>query len=296
MLPPFRYYGAKHRIAPQIVPLIPQLPLYAEPYAGSAAILLCPARPRARVEILNDLYGDVINIWRYLQDPKRFEELKHRLTYTPYSQADFALALEMLNNQNTALHDRAWAFFVAMNQGFCGFALTPGQWRRESATIEGMARNVNTWANRVEDSLDYWHKRMFRVQLYCMDALDFIRAWDGPNTSFFIDPPYLLGTRKCAAYGIHECTTAHYKELIQLLLTLKAAVVLCGYAAKIYLPLVEAGWQRKNILTYCTVKGTASARVETVWRNQRAVYLTRNRRTRSSLLCATTDTEEAAMS
>jgi DNA adenine methylase len=53
---------------------------YCEPYMGAASLFF--ARPPAPVEVLNDLDGDLVNLFRCLQDKTTFEELKHRIRYT----------------------------------------------------------------------------------------------------------------------------------------------------------------------------------------------------------------------
>jgi hypothetical protein len=65
---PFGWYGAKARLALHVVALAADIPhrVCTEPYAGSAAVLF--AKPRAPVEIINDLDGQVVNFFRVLRD------------------------------------------------------------------------------------------------------------------------------------------------------------------------------------------------------------------------------------
>jgi len=44
----------------------PEIWVYVEPYAGSAAVLF--AKPRVPAEIINDLDGQVVNFFRLLRD------------------------------------------------------------------------------------------------------------------------------------------------------------------------------------------------------------------------------------
>src|SRR5712692_10514179 len=57
--PPFGYYGAKQRIASQIVTSLPPHNAWVEAFCGSAAITL--AKNPSPIEIINDLDGEVIN-------------------------------------------------------------------------------------------------------------------------------------------------------------------------------------------------------------------------------------------
>lgn len=61
-----RYHGGKVRLAPKIVALMPAHDAYIEPYAGGAAVLL--EKPRSRLEVYNDLDGDMVNLFQMLRD------------------------------------------------------------------------------------------------------------------------------------------------------------------------------------------------------------------------------------
>lgn len=83
----FGWYGSKARLAPTIAALAAGLPhrVYIEPYASSAAALF--ARPRAPVEIINDLDGPGGHFFRVLRDHPA--ELARACQLTPYSRAEY---------------------------------------------------------------------------------------------------------------------------------------------------------------------------------------------------------------
>src|SRR5258706_9289998 len=85
MRPPFYYYGAKARLAPWIVGLMPGHDAYIEPFAGSAAVLL--AKKPVRFEVINDLDGQVVNFWRVLRD--HTDALVLALARTPYARDEY---------------------------------------------------------------------------------------------------------------------------------------------------------------------------------------------------------------
>jgi len=71
------WYGSKRTIAPEIVREIGPHRCYWEPFCGSMAVLL--AKPKATMETVNDLHGDLINLARHIQDRAAAPALYRRL-------------------------------------------------------------------------------------------------------------------------------------------------------------------------------------------------------------------------
>ena len=253
VMAPVWWYGGKGQLANKIIPYIPAGYPYVEPYCGAASIFWHLDPPR-KVEVLNDLYGEIINLFRVLQDHERFDELAHRLTWTPYSLAEFRKALE-INIENSDPITAAWAAFVRQNQGFSGKAKTEGSWSKAiTNSNRGMAGTSSKWRSRLS-MLDAWHERLSRVQLDSRDALDVIKYWDTDNTVFYLDPPYVASTRK--SNNIYDCEAdeTHHEKLIDLLLELKGRAVLSGYDSPLYSRLMDAGWERVEFKTVCHAAG-----------------------------------------
>lgn len=240
---PFKWPGGKGNLAKWVVSHLPRnARVYVEPYAGAASILWHLPEPYP-IEVLNDLDERIVNLFRVLQDREKFEELLHRLVWTPYARAEFVRALEILSAWEE--HDevsRAWAFFVAQNQGFGGKADTEGNWGRAlNKVTRGMAETVANWRARLK-CLTWWHDRLTRVQIDNRDALEAIRYWDTPETLFYLDPPYVLETRPGGEIYRHEASMEHHEALVQTLLGINGQAVLSGYDHPVYRPLEEAGW------------------------------------------------------
>lgn len=268
---PCQWYGGKGNHARWIVRHLPRdgVQVYCEPYAGMASVLWHLPRPYP-VEVLNDLDKRVVTLFRVLQNERHFQQLAHQLTWTPYARDEFARALDMLARWDELDPvDRAWAFFVAMNMSVSAAPKTPGNWSRTFISSRGMADTTCKWRGRLR-LLEWWHDRFSRVQIDCRDALEVIRYWDREDTLFYLDPPYVHGTRRNKSVYAHEQDDAHHEALVSLLLTIKGRAVVSGYDHPIYRRLDEAGWRRVERHTYAQAKPNhRSRRVEVLWLHPR---------------------------
>jgi len=275
VMAPFMWFGGKGRFANKILPLLPSAQVYVEPFAGAASVFWHLKTPY-NVEVLNDLDGDIVNLFRVLQDPATFKDFEHRIIWTPYSLDEFRRALQH-NGDDPVM--RAWSFYVRQNQGFGGQAKSEGDWGRVFTPSRGMAGNASKWRGRMK-TLQTWHDRLTRVQIDNRCALDVIKYWDSPTTLFYIDPPYVQSTRKSGGYK-HEVDDDFHNALVDLCLGLQGNAVLSGYASDVYARLESAGFNRLDFETVChaackgrgsVLRGDGNAiakapRTESIWTN-----------------------------
>jgi len=261
VMAPAVYYGGKGHSARWIVGSLPapgRYRVYVEPFAGAASVFWHLPRPYP-VEVLNDLDERIVTLFRVLQDRRQFQELAHRLLWTLYSLEEFRRALAILERwQEHDEIDRAWAVFVAQDQGFGGVNGTEGRRGRTFISKRGMASTVGQWRGRLR-LLPIWHERLTRVQLDCRDALEVIDYWDSGETAFYVDPPYVPESRVAGSRSVYrwEYTAAEHEALIEKLLGIRGGAVLSGYLSIRYAPLEAAGWLRYERKTTCS----AAARV-----------------------------------
>jgi DNA adenine methylase len=266
----------------KLLPLIPEggRP-YVEPYFGGGSVFF--ARAPAPVEVINDIDGDIVHTLRVLQDREQFDELKHRLMWTPYARDEFARAIEIRRNPSAQGIDRAWAVIVSQNFSVNGNHKTIGNWSRVFVCRGGMADVTNKWLMRLS-MLDAWHWRLMRAQIDNRDALDVIRYWDCEDAVIYCDPPYVHDTRSPGSRNVYACEQddAHHQALVETLLSIRGTVVLSGYDHPIYQPLEDAGWCKIQFQTSAYTagrtrssrlqgKGSATAavpRTEVVWTNK----------------------------
>src|SRR5262249_17923182 len=62
---PIPYIGGKNKIAKAIIKFFPKHQTYVEPFAGGAQVFF--HKEPSKVEVLNDLYGEVVNFFRVCQ-------------------------------------------------------------------------------------------------------------------------------------------------------------------------------------------------------------------------------------
>lgn len=257
---------------------------FCEPFCGGASLFF--SRAPAPVEVLNDLNRDVVNLFRVLQNRDTFEELRHRIMWTPYAVEEFQRAIDMPDEASEI--DKAWATFVRFNQGFGGKSKTRGDWGRVFVSNAQTAGTTNTWLMRLS-MLDAFHRRLMRVQIDCCDAIKAIAYWDADDAVFYVDPPYVHATRVKQNRNeyAYEMDNADHERLVTQLLQCRGAVVLSGYDHEIYKPLADAGWTKHQFSTAChaagrvrgsKLRGVGSAtqhvkRVECVWQKPRAKEL-----------------------
>lgn len=90
--PVIRYQGSKFRLASWVTQYFPRHTCYVEPFGGAAGVLM--QKPRSYAEVYNDLDGDIVNLFRVLQDPMSWAALFEAVVLTPYARQEFERAWE----------------------------------------------------------------------------------------------------------------------------------------------------------------------------------------------------------
>lgn len=269
MKPPVPYYGAKARLAPWIIELLPPHRTYVESHAGSAAVLF--AKTPSPVEIINDLDGNVVTFFRVLRD--RRDELVEALLFTPYARAEYAAA--DLDDLSLSDLERARRFFVRATQGFNGAGT--GRWAGWSNGIRhGSTCDAHTIAG-VVDRLGAVAERLRRVVIEQRPAVDMIPAYDSADTVLFVDPPYLASTRRGTGrarpkdYAHDTSAPDDHRELAKALRGCVGTVLLCGYPSELYNELY-GDWYcaRREVLQPAANRAgrTAQNATEVLWSNR----------------------------
>ncbi len=229
--PALHYLGSKWTIAPWVIEHLPEHTTYVEPFGGGAAVLL--RKEQSPVEVYNDLDSGVVNFWRVLRS--RSQELLPLIQATPWAREEYEHAWEPCEDELEA----ARRFFLRCWMSYMGSTDRPTGWRANARTRSGF---IPLWGQ--EERLLAVAERMRSVQFEHDNALSVIRRFDGPETLFYCDPPYVASTRTSArGYAFEMDDTAHH-ALLDMLLSVEGKVVLSGYPSALYArDLKTHGWR-----------------------------------------------------
>ncbi|GGB55417.1 DNA methyltransferase [Roseibium aquae] len=181
VVPVAPYIGGKHRLAKRIAAKLQALPhsVYAEPFVGMGGVFF--RRPfRAPCEIVNDISGDVVTLFRILQRhyPQFLEVLRFQLT----SRSEFERLLKTDPNTLTDL-ERAARFLYIQRISFAG--------KVKGRTFGvSLTRGARFDLSRVVPLLEDVHERLSGVIIEQLAYGDCIARYDRPGTLFYLDPPY----------------------------------------------------------------------------------------------------------
>lgn len=235
---------------------------YVEPYAGGLSVLLAK-NPEGVSEVANDIDGRLTNFWRVLQGEESFDQFRRTLEAVPFSETEWRDA-EADTGGNSVVS--AVRFFIQCRQSLAGRMNCFTSLSR-TRTRRGMNEQASAWLNAVE-GLPTVHARLKRVAILNRDAVDVIRQQDGPDTLFYLDPPYLGETRTCANVYAHEMGVAQHGELLEVVEACKGRVMLSGYHSEMYDRRLQNWTRHEFVLPNQAAGGKQKRRMtEVVWCN-----------------------------
>lgn len=247
------YPGSKWSMASWIISHMPEHSTYLEPFFGSGAVFF--NKPRSSLETINDLDGNVVNLFKTIRD--RRDELIESVVWTPYSREEYEKAyLRSVDDL-----EKARRFLVR-----CWMA----RWVKTNKKTDW--RHVVNWDTRPLSPATEWDKlpgkisiiaeRLKSVQIEQLDAIKLIKKYKHSNVLIYADPPYLLSTRRTTMYD-HEMTDEDHVELLQVLNGHPGPVLLSGYDNEVYNGML-ANWHKETMRSHAEA---GQIREETLWIN-----------------------------
>ncbi|MFT9251597.1 MAG: DNA adenine methylase [Acetobacter okinawensis] len=199
------YLGGKKLLAKKIIPLLRSIPhrAYVEPFVGMGGVFfrrdfVSPC------EVINDLNGDVANLFRVLK--WHYVPLMDVLRWQITSREDFErlrksdpIMLTDLHKAARFLYLQRLAFGGKVNGAF-GVAINPARFD----------------VHKLGQILDEAHQRLSRVVVECLPYADVINRYDRPDTLFYLDPPYYGNEKDYNAPFVRDEFLAMAAQLAQI--------------------------------------------------------------------------------
>lgn len=177
------WLGGKKALHKTLIERIERIPhkTYVEPFVGMGGVFLRRGF-KPRLEVANDLNGEIVNLFRILQrhHPQLMEVMRFQLA----SRREFE-RLRATDPATLTDLERAARFLYLQRLAFGGlvkgvFGVAPDHAPRFSLA-------------RLEPILEAAHERLDGVVLESLDWQDVLRRYDTKNTLFYLDPPYFGG-------------------------------------------------------------------------------------------------------
>lgn len=236
------WIGGKRRLAKDILPVFPEHTCYVEAFAGAAALFFL--KPPAKVEVLNDINGDMVNLYRVVQH--HLEEFVRQFRWALASREIYGWTKATPPATLTDIQ-RAARFFYLQKNGFGG-------------KVEGQTFGTATTAKprlnllRLEEDLSAVHLRLHQVTIERLDWAACLERYDRPHTLFYLDPPYWGTEGYGVGFGLEQ-----YDQMAEMVAKLKGNAVI---SVNDIPEMRQAfnGLTMRKLTTRYTVGGSASAR------------------------------------
>jgi DNA adenine methylase len=255
--PLLRWHGGKWRLAPWVIEHFPPHKVYVEPFGGAASVML--QKQPAPTEIWNDLDSSLVTLFMVLREQP--EALARALWATPYSRAEYKALYAPTDDPVEA--SRRFIARSFMGQSSKGALRKSGFDARINP--DGFCSRMNALAGMPDAIMDI-AGRMRRVLIENMPALEIFGRYDRPDALFYVDPPYVMGTRHAALYH-HELRDDDHRNLLARLSQVAGMVVLSGYPSALYDEALPT-WRRVATVAYAD---GARPRTEVLWLNPACV-------------------------
>lgn len=227
------YPGSKWSMADWIISQMPPHTTYLEPFFGSGAVLF--SKDRSLIETVNDLDGEVVNLFRIIRE--RPEDLAHEIRWTPHSRQEY---YESYHDSENDL-ERARRLVVRLWQGRGGKTAHRTGWRSMIEPNGPMpAKEWIEFPNKISSIAE----RLQGVQIECQPAAELLLRYQRPDVLIYADPPYMHSTRTTTSYR-YEMTDLDHGELLDVLNDHPGPVLLSGYAHPLYDERLKY-WQRET--------------------------------------------------
>lgn len=203
--------GGKRRLLKHLYPRFPAHECYVEAFAGGAAALLLRPTPPP-VEVLNDINGELVNLYRCVRH--HLDEFVRMFRWSLVSRQIFEWC-QLERPETLTDIQRAAGFYYLQKLAFGG--KVSGQNFGYVASGSGPRLNLL----RIEEELSAVHVRLANVIVEHLPWHDCLQRYDRPATLHYLDPPYW----ETEGYGV-DFPFSEYERMAELMRGLQGRAVL----------------------------------------------------------------------
>ncbi|WP_442323791.1 DNA adenine methylase [Cernens ardua] len=202
------WIGGKRRLAKHILPTFSEHTCYVEPFCGAGALFFM--KEPANVEVLNDINGDLINLYRVVKYHMEALYSEYKWVLTSRQQWEW---LKGTPPETLTDIQRAARFLYLQKLAFGG-------------KVEGQAFGTATTAKprfnllTLENDLVDMHQRLTNVHIENLPWDRCIEKYDRPHTLFYCDPPYW----QTEGYGV-PFEFEQYEKMASLMRSIKGRML-----------------------------------------------------------------------
>ena len=242
---PINWYGGKYYMKKTILEFFPEHKVYIEGFGGAGHIIL--NKNPSEIEVYNDINEGLYLFFKLLRCDETRDKLISKIQLTPYSRKEF---YECRDNWSEQIDDleKARMFYVKTMQSFSGVGQSWSYSKNKSR--RGISQAVSKFLGNVDENMLDVINRLREIQIENLDIIELIDKYDSIDSLFYLDPPYIAGTRVSTKVYDKEMSLEKHEELIDKILKIKGKVILSGYDNNTYDKLTENGWQKINIGEY----------------------------------------------
>ena len=231
------YYGAKQKIVKWIISHFPpgyEKLHYIEPYIGGGAVWF--NKNPSNIESINDINPSLHAFYKVVKkDYKSLRNLANQVLFTektyktyadiyhgrkPGSDMEKALSVIFLSNYSFGANFREY------NNQCAGMLGGPRKDSKKNELRVNRVSSRKTLKNTLI-KLNLIAERLATCGIYDRDAIKIITQNNKDYSFFYLDPPYPETDNR--TYNLKSCPKRHFKNLIQVLKTIKGKFLLSCY-------------------------------------------------------------------
>ena len=203
------WIGGKRKLSEHILPLFPDHQCYVEPFAGAAALFFL--KQPSDTEIINDINGDMVNLYRVVKH--HLEELYNQFKWVLTSRQNWDW-LQITPVETLTDIQRAARFLYLQKLAFGGKVSN----QTFGTTTTSRPRfNIFTLEQDLADA----HFRLSNATIENLSWEKVVEKYDRPHTLFYCDPPYW----QTEGYGV-DFDWHHYQRLRDLADSIEGTMII----------------------------------------------------------------------